>query len=270
MTRVWPGSVIELLGSIGPLTDPTRSAEAPTKPSISCCPRFPGTGSPASRSRSAGTSAAPRAPGPRSFADSATRATSPRAATWVPASPRRWRRWRHDQASTALRREQPSEATPRRTPGLTNAAAAVPTRYERPRLHASSYGGRAASESHLVAIVTNANAFPDRHLSIRAVPSGSVKISGSVTMPDVICGHSSVSFPVAYLAGPAGGALTLLIGDGEHERVGMIVVPPPHSPGFVVGKDSLKRAVFGGAVALFLAAFWSLTRRARARFRGVR
>jgi Epoxide hydrolase N terminus len=49
MTHGWPGSVIELLGTVGPLTDPTAHGGR--------------ADSPVSRPRSAGTPAAPRAPG---------------------------------------------------------------------------------------------------------------------------------------------------------------------------------------------------------------
>ena len=91
MTHGWPGSVIELLETIGPLTDPTaHGGQAPKMRSTSCCRLCPATASPASRPRSAGTWAGRRGPGPSSCADSATPATSPRAATWAPASPTRW------------------------------------------------------------------------------------------------------------------------------------------------------------------------------------
>jgi Epoxide hydrolase N terminus len=66
MTHGWPGSVIELLETVGPLTDPTATAQTPRTRSTWCCRPCPATASPASRPRSAGTSAAPRAPGPSS------------------------------------------------------------------------------------------------------------------------------------------------------------------------------------------------------------
>ena len=49
MTHGWPGSVIELLETIGPLTDPTAHGGAPTTPSTSCCRPCPVTASPPSR-----------------------------------------------------------------------------------------------------------------------------------------------------------------------------------------------------------------------------
>ena len=63
MTHGWPGSVIELLEVVGPLTDPTAHEDAPRTRSTSCCRPCPATACPASRPRSAGTLAASRAPG---------------------------------------------------------------------------------------------------------------------------------------------------------------------------------------------------------------
>ena len=63
MTHGWPGSVVELLDSIGPLTDPAPTVDARRTPSTSCCPRCRATASPASRRSSAGTRAGWRAPG---------------------------------------------------------------------------------------------------------------------------------------------------------------------------------------------------------------
>ena len=60
MTHGWPGSVIELLESVGPLTDPTAHGGTPRTRSTSCCRRCPATASPASRPSSAGTPAASR------------------------------------------------------------------------------------------------------------------------------------------------------------------------------------------------------------------
>ena len=58
MTHGWPGSVIELLETVGPLTDPTaHGGHAPRTRSTSCCRPSPGMASPASRPRSAGTPA---------------------------------------------------------------------------------------------------------------------------------------------------------------------------------------------------------------------
>jgi hypothetical protein len=64
MTHGWPGSVIELLEAVGPLTDPTTHGERPPTPSTWWCRRCPATASPASRPSSAGTPAAPPKPGP--------------------------------------------------------------------------------------------------------------------------------------------------------------------------------------------------------------
>src|SRR5271157_3433840 len=50
MTHGWPGSVIELLETVGPLTDPA----APRTPSTWCCRRSPATGSPPRRPSPAG------------------------------------------------------------------------------------------------------------------------------------------------------------------------------------------------------------------------
>ena len=49
MTHGWPGSVIELLEVVGPLTDPTAHGGAPRTRSTSCCRHCPVTASPASR-----------------------------------------------------------------------------------------------------------------------------------------------------------------------------------------------------------------------------
>jgi hypothetical protein len=64
MTHGWPGSVIELLKTVGPLTDPTATAARAKTPSTSSCPRCPVTASPASRRLRAGIPTASRAPGP--------------------------------------------------------------------------------------------------------------------------------------------------------------------------------------------------------------
>jgi len=65
MTHGWPGSVLELLKVIGPLTDPPRTAGARRTPSTWCCPRYPATDSPVGRPRPAGARTGSRAPGPR-------------------------------------------------------------------------------------------------------------------------------------------------------------------------------------------------------------
>ena len=63
MTHGWPGSVIELLDSVGPLTDPTAHGGRPRTLSTSYCPPFPATASPVSRPSSAGTPTASPARG---------------------------------------------------------------------------------------------------------------------------------------------------------------------------------------------------------------
>ena len=61
MTHGWPGSVVELLDTVGPLTDPTAHGGTAEDTFHLVLPSLPGTGSPASRSSSAGTPAAPPA-----------------------------------------------------------------------------------------------------------------------------------------------------------------------------------------------------------------
>src|SRR4051794_25308346 len=90
MTHGWPGSVIELLETVGHSPIRLRTVAVPKTLSTSSCHPFPATASPASRSRSAGSWAGPHGPGPSLWTASATPATSPRAATWAPASPTRW------------------------------------------------------------------------------------------------------------------------------------------------------------------------------------
>ena len=63
MTHGWPGSVIELLEVVGPLTDPTAYGGRAEDAFDLVLPSCPATASPASRPRSAGTPAAPRGPG---------------------------------------------------------------------------------------------------------------------------------------------------------------------------------------------------------------
>ena len=55
MTHGWPGSVIELLETVGPLTDPTAHGGTPGTHSTWCCRPCPATASPVSRPSSAGT-----------------------------------------------------------------------------------------------------------------------------------------------------------------------------------------------------------------------
>ena len=49
ITHGWPGSVVEFLKVIGPLTDPPRTAATPPTRSTSCARRCPATGSATSR-----------------------------------------------------------------------------------------------------------------------------------------------------------------------------------------------------------------------------
>ena len=63
MTHGWPGSVIELLDTIGPLTEPTAHGGTPGTPSTWCCHPYPATASRASRPSSDGTPTASHARG---------------------------------------------------------------------------------------------------------------------------------------------------------------------------------------------------------------
>ena len=60
MTHGWPGSVIELLEAVGPLTDPTAHGGNTGDAFTWCCPRCRATGSRPSRRSSAGSRAASR------------------------------------------------------------------------------------------------------------------------------------------------------------------------------------------------------------------
>src|SRR5689334_4896284 len=64
ITHGWPGSVLELLGLVGPLTDPPAHGGQPRTRSTWCCRRCRATGSPGSRSSSAGTPDGSVGPGP--------------------------------------------------------------------------------------------------------------------------------------------------------------------------------------------------------------
>ena len=95
MTHGWPGSVIEMLEVVGPLTDPTAHGGSAEDAFHLVLPSLPGYGFSGEPSRArlgpwsdcAGVGRAD-APG------WATTATSPRAATWAPRSPTRWVAWR--------------------------------------------------------------------------------------------------------------------------------------------------------------------------------
>jgi pimeloyl-ACP methyl ester carboxylesterase len=90
MTHGWPGSVIELLGSVGPLTDPTAHGASAEDAFHLVLPSLPGygfSGEPAQIGWNVGRIA-------QAWAELMRRlgytATSPRAATWAPRSPTRW------------------------------------------------------------------------------------------------------------------------------------------------------------------------------------
>ena len=90
MTHGWPGSVIELLETVGPLTDQTAHGGTPEDAFHLVLPSLPGygfSGEPTEVGWDPGRVA-------RAWAElmsrSATAATSPRAATWAPPSPMRW------------------------------------------------------------------------------------------------------------------------------------------------------------------------------------
>ncbi|HEV2377993.1 MAG TPA: epoxide hydrolase N-terminal domain-containing protein [Streptosporangiaceae bacterium] len=63
ITHGWPGSVIELLETVGPLTDPTAHGGSAEDAFHLVLPSIPGTASPPCRLNSAGTPAAPRGRG---------------------------------------------------------------------------------------------------------------------------------------------------------------------------------------------------------------
>jgi pimeloyl-ACP methyl ester carboxylesterase len=79
MTHGWPGSVIEMLETIGPLTDPTAHGGSAEDAFHLVLPSLPGYG----------FSAEPADLG-WDLGRTATTATSPRAATSAPASPTPW------------------------------------------------------------------------------------------------------------------------------------------------------------------------------------
>ena len=65
MTHGWPGSVFELLKTVGPLTDPTaHGGRAEKAPSTWSCPQCPVSASPGSRRTPVGVPTASRAFGP--------------------------------------------------------------------------------------------------------------------------------------------------------------------------------------------------------------
>ena len=103
MTHGWPGSVIELLDSVGPLTDPTAHGGSGDDAFHLVLPSLPGygfSGEPVELGWDLGRTA-------RAWAELMRRlgytATSPRAATSAPASPMRWAA-RHPRAWSASTR----------------------------------------------------------------------------------------------------------------------------------------------------------------------
>ena len=94
MTHGWPGSVIELLEIVGPLTDPTAYGGTAEDAFHLVLPSMPGYGFSGRADRgSAGTLPHRAGLGGADATASATPATSPRAATWAPPSPTRWAAW---------------------------------------------------------------------------------------------------------------------------------------------------------------------------------
>ena len=63
VTHGWPGSTVEQLKIIDPLTEPPSTGRPRPMPSTSSSPRCPATGSPGSRPRPAGTRSASRGRG---------------------------------------------------------------------------------------------------------------------------------------------------------------------------------------------------------------
>jgi hypothetical protein len=90
MTHGWPGSVIELLDTVGPLTDPSAHGGRPEDAFDLVLPSVPGYGFSGEPVEIGWELGGPHAPGPSLWTDSATPATLPRAATWGRASPTRW------------------------------------------------------------------------------------------------------------------------------------------------------------------------------------
>ena len=90
ITHGWPGSVLELLEVIGPLTDLTAHGGSAADAFDVVLPSVPGYGFSAEPAQAAGTSAASPERGRSSYAASAMTATPPRAATWARPSPTRW------------------------------------------------------------------------------------------------------------------------------------------------------------------------------------
>jgi pimeloyl-ACP methyl ester carboxylesterase len=90
MTHGWPGSVIEMIDSVGSLTDPTAHGGNAEDAFHLVLPSLPGYGFSGEPVEVGWDLGRPHGPGPNLCAASATPATWPRAATWAPASPTRW------------------------------------------------------------------------------------------------------------------------------------------------------------------------------------
>ena len=85
VTHGWPGSIIEQLKLIGPLTDPTTHGGSPSDAFHLVIPSLPGHGFSAKPTTTGWDPIrGPRAPGPPSWAASAMAGTWPRAATGAP------------------------------------------------------------------------------------------------------------------------------------------------------------------------------------------
>ena len=90
MTHGWPGSVIELLETVGPLTDPTAHGGSADDAFDLVLPSIPGYGLSAEPTKVGWGSPAPPLRGLSSCTASATPTMSRRAATSARASPMRW------------------------------------------------------------------------------------------------------------------------------------------------------------------------------------
>ena len=102
ITHGWPGSVIEMLEVVGPLTDPTAHGGSAEDAFDVVVPSMPGYGfseEPKEVGWDAGRIA--RSLGGADAVASATPATSPRAAIRAPASPTRWAA-RHQKGCSAF------------------------------------------------------------------------------------------------------------------------------------------------------------------------
>ena len=93
MTHGWPGSVIELLEVVGPLTDPTAHGGRAEDAFHLVLPSVPGYGFSSEPTELGWNPSALRSPGPSSCSDSGTPATSRKAVTWGPPSLMRWAAW---------------------------------------------------------------------------------------------------------------------------------------------------------------------------------